>query len=151
MKGYFYLLDTLRNEIDTIPLVNTITQGSLDDIDNYKQSVFPLVHLIVNNITPNGNAITFNLSIIAMDIVDISKEETTDKFLGNDNELDVLNTQLTVLMRIYESLRRGDLFEGYCQLAGAATIEPFTERFENYLAGMTLTVDIAMPNQMSIC
>ena len=115
MKGYFYILDTLRTEIETIPLVNTVTQGSLDDIDNYKQSIFPLVHLIVNNISPNGNALTFNISIIAMDIVDISKEETTDKFLGNDNELDVLNTQLTVLMRLYESLRRGDLFGDYAQ------------------------------------
>jgi len=149
MKGYFYILDTLRTEIETIPLVNTVTQGSLDDIDNYKQSIFPLVHLIVNNISPNGNALTFNVSIIAMDIVDISKEETTDKFLGNDNELDVLNTQLTVLMRLYESLRRGDLFGNYAQLGSAVSI--FTERFENYLAGMTMTVDIVIPNQMSIC
>jgi hypothetical protein len=86
-----------------------------------------------------------------MDIVDISKEETTDKFLGNDNELDVLNTQLTVLMRLYESLRRGDLFGNYAQLGSAVSIEPFTERFENYLAGMTMTVDIVIPNLMSIC
>jgi hypothetical protein len=86
-----------------------------------------------------------------MDIVDISKEETTDKFLGNDNELDVLNTQLTVLMRLYESLRRGDLFGNYAQLGSSVSIEPFTERFENYLAGMTMTVDIVIPNQMSIC
>ena len=151
MKGYFYILDTLRQEIETIPLVNTVTQGRLDDIDNYKQSIFPLVHLMVNTITPNASALTFNLSIIAMDVVDISKDETTDKFLGNDNELDVLNTQLTVLMRIYESLRRGDLFSEYVQLGGAATIEPFTERFENYLAGMTLTIDLVIPNQMSVC
>ena len=30
-----------------------------------------------------------------MDLVDESKEDITDNFLGNDNEQDVLNTQLS--------------------------------------------------------
>ena len=32
-----------------------------------------------------------------MDIVDVNKEATTDIFTGNDNEQDVLNSQLAVL------------------------------------------------------
>jgi hypothetical protein len=151
MNGYFYILDTLKTEIETIPLVSTVTQGSIADIDNYKQSVFPLVHIMVNNITPINNVVNFNITFFAVDNVDVSKDETTDKFLGNDNELDVLNTQYTVVLRIYESLRRGDLFSNKVQLGSSVSIEPFTERFENYLAGMALTVDILIPNEMSIC
>jgi hypothetical protein len=151
MNGYFYILDTLKTEIETIPLVSTVTQGSLADIDNYKQSVFPLVHIMVNNITPINNVVNFNITFFAVDNVDVSKDETTDKFLGNDNELDVLNTQYTIALRIYESLRRGDLFSNKVQLGSSVSIEPFTERFENYLAGMALTVDILIPNEMSIC
>ena len=151
MNGYFYILDTLKTEKETIPLVSTVTQGSIADIDNYKQSVFPLVHIMVNNITPINNVVNFNITFFAVDNVDVSKDETTDKFLGNDNELDVLNTQYTVVLRIYESLRRGDLFSNKVQLGSSVSIEPFTERFENYLAGMALTVDILIPNEMSIC
>lgn len=151
MNGYFYILDTLKTEIETIPLVSTVTQGSIADIDNYKQSVFPLVHIMVNNITPINNVVNFNITFFAVDNVDVSKDETTDKFLGNDNELDVLNTQYTIALRIYESLRRGDLFSNKVQLGSSVSIEPFTERFENYLAGMALTVDILIPNEMSIC
>lgn len=151
MNGYFYILDTLKTEIETIPLVSTVTQGSIADIDNYKQSVFPLVHIMVNNITPINNVVNFNVTFFAVDNVDVSKDETTDKFLGNDNELDVLNTQYTIALRIYESLRRGDLFSNKVQLGSSVSIEPFTERFENYLAGMALTVDILIPNEMSIC
>ena len=29
--------------------------------------------------------------------------------------------------------------------------EPFTERFENYLAGWAITFDLAMPNTMTYC
>jgi len=150
MKGYYYVLDKLKTELETIPFVNTITQGSLDDIDNYKSTVFPLSHIIINNVTPENNILRFNVSIIAMDIVDFNKEETTDVFLGNDNEIDVLNTQLTVLIRMYEVLRRGALND-FLEADGFPTLEPFTERFENYLAGWTMTIDLLIPNEMSIC
>lgn len=150
MKGYYYVLDKLRSELETIPFVNTITQGSLDDIDNYKSTVFPLSHIIINNVTPENNILRFNVSIIAMDIVDFNKEETTDVFVGNDNEIDVLNTQLSVLVRMYEVLRRGALND-FLEVDGFPTMEPFTERFENYLAGWSMTLDILIPNEMSIC
>ena len=151
MIGYQYLLDQLRAEIATIPMVNTITQGALGDIDNYKQSIFPVVHLIVNSVSPSSNTLEFNISIVAMDVVDISKDETTDKFYGNDNEIYVLNTTLAILVRIIDVLRRGSLSDRNIELTGTAALEPFTERFENYLAGWTATVSILVPNEMSIC
>lgn len=150
MKGYYYVLEKLKTELETIPFVNTITQGSLDDIDNYKSTVFPLSHIIINNVSPENNILRFNVTIIAMDIVDFNKEETTDVFLGNDNEIDVLNTQLTVLIRMYEVLRRGALND-FLEVDGFPTLEPFTERFENYLAGWSMTLDLLIPNEMSIC
>ena len=86
-----------------------------------------------------------------MDIVDISKEETSDLFVGNDNEQDVLNTQLAVINRLVEVLRRGDLRSELYQLDGDVTCEPFTERFENNLAGWAATFDVLVPNTMTIC
>jgi hypothetical protein len=88
---------------------------------------------------------------MAMDIVDISKDETTSLFDGNDNELDVLNTQLAILNRVYEMLRRGDLYDDSFQVTGAPNCEPFIDRFENKLAGWTMTFDVLFPNDMTIC
>ena len=93
----------------------------------------------------------YNVSVIAMDIVDINKDETTDSFRGNDNEDDVLNSMLTVLVRFYERLRRGDLFSDLYQIGEGVTIEPFTDRFEDKVAGWTITMDIIVPNGVSIC
>jgi len=149
--NYFDIIDKLKAHFDADILVNTVTQGDIFEIDLSKQSIYPIIHIIVNSANFDNNVIRYNISILAMDITDISKQETTDKFTGNDNELWVLNTQLQILNRCYELLRRGDLYSDKFQIDGQPTCEPFTERFENKLAGWTMTCDILIPNDMTIC
>jgi len=151
MKGFYNLTDKLKDALIAEPFVNTVTFGSLDDIDLNKQTIFPLSHIIVNNTTVGSKTITFNVSILAMDIVDISKEETTDIFVGNDNEQDVLNTQLALLTRIINILQRGDLYTELYQVQGDVSCEPFVDRFENKLAGWAATFDVVVQNDMTIC
>jgi hypothetical protein len=110
-----------------------------------------LAHIIVNTATFESNVIRYNISIIGMDVVDISKDETTDIFIGNDNEQDVLNTQITMLNRLYDKLRRGDYFTNEGIIDGNPNLEPFIERFENNLAGWTMTFDYLVANEMTIC
>ena len=148
---YFDLIDKLKTHFDNDVLVNTVTQGNLFDVDLNKQDIFPMVHLIVNTASLESNVVRYNISILAMDIVDITKDETVSKFDGNDNELYVLNTQLQVLTRCYELLLRGDLWTDKFQIDGNPTCEPFVDRFENKLGGWTMTCDILIPNGMTIC
>jgi hypothetical protein len=105
---------------------------------------------MINNCTPNGNTLTYNVSILAMDIVDISKIETTDIFVGNDNEDDVLNNTQLMLIRIVKLLEAGSLYDEHYTL-GSSSLEPFMDRFEDAVAGWTLTVDIIVPNGMTKC
>ena len=151
MTGYYNLLDKLKTHFDSDAIVNTITQGDIFKVDLAKQTIFPLIHIMVNSCTIDEQTTTWNVSLIAMDVVDISKTLTTDVFLGNDNEIDVLNTQHAVLNRVYDIMKRGSLMYDLFQVEGTATLEPFTERFENYLAGWTMTLDIVTPNEMTIC
>jgi len=148
---YFDIIDKLKTHFDGDVLINTVTQGNLFDIDLSKQTIFPLVHIIVNTASLESNVVRYNISILAMDIVDITKDETVSEFDGNDNELYVLNTQLQVLTRCYELLLRGDLWSDKFQIDGNPTCEPFVDRFENKLAGWTMTCDILIPNGMTIC
>jgi len=151
MKGFYNLTDKLKDTLLAEPFVNTVTFGSLDDIDLNKQTIFPLSHITVNNTTVGTNILTFNVSILSMDIVDISKAETTDIFVGNDNEQDVLNTQLGLLTRVINTLQRGDLFTELYQVDGDVSCEPFVDRFENKLAGWAATFDVKIENDMTIC
>ena len=151
MVGFYTIIDKLKTELNSSPFVNSVTEGSIFNVDLAKQTIFPLSHIMVNSASFEENVMRFNVSIIAMDIVDISKDETTDVFTGNDNEQDVLNTQLAVLQRVYEVMRRGTLYTELFQVDGSPNCEPFTERFENLLAGWTMTFDVLVPNEMSIC
>lgn len=151
MTGFYNLTDKLKDALIAEPFVNTVTFGSLNDVDLNKQTIFPLCHLIVNNTTVRSSTLVFNVSILAMDIVDISKEETTNIFVGNNNEQDVLNTQLTLLTRIINTLQRGTLFSELYQVEGDVNCEPFVDRFENKLAGWAATFDVLVQNDMTIC
>ena len=151
MKGFYNVTKELKTALAAEPFVNTVTFGSLDDVDLNKQTIFPLSHIIVNNTTVGTKTLTFNISILAMDIVDISKEATTDIFVGNDNEQDVLNTQLGLLTRIINILQRGDLYTELYQVQGDVSCEPFVDRFENKLAGWAATFDLIVQNDMTTC
>lgn len=151
MRGFYNITQKIKDTLALDDFVNTVTYGDIFEIDLNKQDIFPLSHFIVNSATLNGSTWQFSMSLLCMDIVDESKEDVVDKFLGNDNEQDVLNTQMAVINRLLELLRRGDLREELYQLEGTPTIEPFTDRFENKLAGWTLTFDVLIPNDMTIC
>ena len=151
MNGFYQFTTKIKDTLKLDPFVKTVTYGDIFQIDLNKKTIFPLSHLVVNNVTKESNVMRFNISILAMDIVDVSKEATTDVFIGNDNTQDIWHTQLKVLDRLTELLRRGSIVsEGY-QLDGNPTFEQFTERFENYLAGWTVTFDVLVGNDMTIC
>ena len=151
MTGFFDLTQKIKTTLEADPFVNTISSGSLDNVDINKQTIFPLSHIMVNNCSISKSVLTFNVSVMCMDIVDESKSETTNIFRGNDNEQDVLNTQLGVLDRLIALLQRGDLYTDLYQVEGNVTCEPFTDRFENKLAGWVATFDVQTKNEMTVC
>jgi hypothetical protein len=150
-RAFYQITQTIKNQLLEDVNVNTVTFGNITDIDLSKQTMFPLSHIIVNNVSFPDNTVSFNISILSMDIVNQSKDDVTDIFVGNDNEQDILNTQLEVQNRLMLELKRGDLFTNQYQLDGVANCEPFTDRFEHLVAGWALTFDIITSNDVSIC
>ena len=147
---FYNITTTIKDQLELDAFVNTVTEGDIFEIDLGKQTIFPLSHIIVNQVTKEGHALRFNVTVMCMDIVDKTSDETTNIFTGNDNEQDVLNTQLAVGLRMLEVFERGENKKRFT-LDGNPTFEPFTERFENYLAGWAITFDVLVPNRMTIC
>lgn len=151
MQGFYNLTTKIKDTLALDAFVNTVTYGDIFEIDLNKQDIFPLSHFIVNTATLNGSTWDFNLSLLCMDIVDENKEDVIDKFLGNNNEQDVLNTQMAVIGRLMDLLRRGDLFTELYQLNGQPSLEAFVDRFDNKVAGWAVTFNVLVPNEMTIC
>ena len=151
IRGFYQVTDTIKTSLLSDPNVNTVTTGDITDVDLSKQTIFPLAHIIVNNVTTQEQVLVFNITIMAMDIVNENKEDTVDIFTSNNNEQDVLNTQLGVLNKIINLLRRGSLYTTKYQLDGDPSCEPFYERFDNRMAGWAATMNILIDNDLSNC
>lgn len=150
-RGFYVITNLIEDLLIADEYINTVTYGDISDVDLNKQTIFPLGHLIVNSITSSEQTLTFNISILSMDIVNVEKKATTNWFRGNTNEQDVLNAQFKVLNKLIQKIRIGSLYrEGY-QVLGDVSFEPFTDRFENLLAGWAATFDIMINNDQSVC
>ena len=151
VRGFYQITTTIKDNLLNDENVNTVTTGDITKIDLSKQTIYPLSHILVNNVSQEDQVLRFNISVFCMDIVDVSKDETTDTFVGNNNEHDVLNTQLAVINKLIETLRSGTLYQSKYQLDGVVSCEPFYDRFENEVAGWGGTMDILIDNDINIC
>jgi hypothetical protein len=150
--AFYDLTEAIKDELAADDFVNTVTYGDIFKVALNKSTMYPLAHLNVDSVTYNNQVLTFSISLICMDILDQNKAAVSDIFVGNDNEHDVLNTQLAVINRLLEVLRRGDLYkDSKYQLVGNPTLESFTDRFEDDVAGWSVTFDVQLRNTMTKC
>ena len=151
VRGFYQLTETIKNELLGDENINTVTTGDITDVNLNKQDIFPLGHIIINNVVDEEQVLRFNITILACDIVDQSKSQTVDRFKGNNDVQDILNTQLAVLNRLIQRLRMGTLYTDMYQLDSSPSLTPFYDRFENQLAGWSATMDIMIYNDIYIC
>lgn len=151
MKSFYKVIDSIQTVVGAEPFNNTVTFGDISEIDLKKQSLFPLAHVMVNNMNIEQQHVSFNVTLFLMDLVDISKEPDTTLFLGNDNTQDVLNTQAALATRVIRVLQKSNLYKQDFEILGTANCEPFTERFDNALAGWAVTFDVNAKDEMTYC
>ncbi len=142
-EGYALVYTKLKETLNNNPLVNLVSEGLTDEIDLGKQTIFPLAHIVINSATFIDNSVEFQIDIYCMDIVDISDD-------GVDNKIDVMNTQYNILLRLYEDLRRGNLWDDKLEIS-SMNITAFEQAYENYLAGWSASISVLIPNHMTIC
>ena len=142
-NGYSLVYNTIKDHMANEPFINSFGEGMGDEIDLSKQTIYPLSYMVMETATPDANAVQFTFTLYAMDIVDISDD-------GTDNKHSVMNTQYNVLLRLYEELRRGDLWDQNIQLV-SFNMSAFEQAYANYLAGWSAAITLYVPNHMTIC
>ena len=152
MTHIYDILDTIKDELLSSPSVNTVTYGDIADVDLDKTTMFPLSHILIDNVTYGERIVSVNIKLLCADIIDYNtKKADFELFYGNDNLHDVLNTQFQVINSLIMKLMRGSLFKDNYQVTTQPVAEPFKERFSNELAGWSTNIVIDLPNGISIC
>ena len=152
MNNIFKLTDAIKEELQGNALINQVTFGDLFEVDLLKKNIFPLAHVGMASARIGEGVAYVDLSILFLDIVDEQKQEQTDQFYGNDNEHYVLNSMFAAATKTVQELMRGDLYRDGFQLEqDDVSLEFFSERFEDKLAGVGLDMTIAIKNTLDLC
>ena len=150
MVAYYELSKNIYDHLSNDEDINTVVIGNLDNIDTRKQTTFPLAHILIGTATPKGGTIEFNVTVSAMDIIDIKKEDQDFSWKGHDNKQNILNTMLAVLENLSKKLSQETLVAGW-ELLADPTAEPFEDQFENLLTGWSMTFNVSIPNTIQNC
>jgi hypothetical protein len=151
MTSFYDVINSIKTYLQGNNSVNTVTFGDLLEVDLNKQTIFPLSHLTVRDVSFSDHTMTFTVNVMAFDVVDETKQndkEQVEPFYGNNNKQDVLNTQLMVLNGLQSSLRRGGLFQQDFIVDNNLTATLIEERFDNLLAGWEMDITVEVPNNV---
>ena len=151
-RSYFEVVETLRDELLRQNKVRTVSVGDITEIDLDKQTIFPLAHIIINNVSFEPQIATYNISLLLMDIVHEDTTANEPIVYKSDNESYILNSMLHIGNYVTDRLSMGTLYDGNKFIErSTVTAEPFKDRFENELAGWAFTFDITLRNNIDRC
>jgi hypothetical protein len=151
VEAIYRVIGAMKAELESNPFCNKVTLGELTELDLAKMTMFPLANITMDNVTHSENSLTFQLTIVNVDIVDISKDVIQDNIYGNDNLIYIWTNQLYVINRLVARLRQSTIAIDTMELEGDPQSEFINKEFENMLAGFTTTINLTVPNDINKC
>lgn len=149
-KNYSNVIDSIKCIGDSLHNIKTVTTGDLFEVDLEKNTLYPLLHLITEDVTVAMSTQTFNIRIFVMDLVEPDLS----------NEQDVQSDTYQTIVDIIGLLKHGEILYGYNTVAGeeqryfiddSFTVEPFTERFSSNVTGWTCSMPIIVESVLDTC
>jgi len=150
-KSYNNVIDTIKCVGEGHLQIKAVTTGDIWEIDMSKNTLFPLLHINIINVNASKGQLQHNFQLVVADIVEPDESE---------NEQEVLSDTLSIMLDIISIFRNGEILYHYNTKRDEEarywttddfTIEPFTERFDNTLAGWTLDLPIVIEFPYDTC
>jgi len=147
MNSYIDVVDTFRKICEDHLLIKTFSNGDIFEADLENTNVFTKAHLIETSATISKSSFSFTFDLLVMNLVNI-----------DDSDMDtVMNETFLILSDVLREFRTGKgvinsaLTDRQFGLPDNISCEPFTDRFENLLAGWKATFTITSQGNTSAC
>ena len=132
-------MSKLEEELLKSPFVKTVTFGDISQVDLRKQTIFPLSHIIMNNVVQSGQVITYNMTILLNGYNRYKQSFSSRRVYWKYRRNGYFKYSAPgVGNRLVEQMRSGTLFNDMYQVSTDVTFEPFFDSFENELVGWSL-------------
>ena len=145
-KSYNNVVNTLKNIGEQHHQIATVTTGDIYEINLEKMEKFALMHINPVNVVAGEYGLTYNFQIFIMDMV-TEKSNWTESNIQSANRLssgqEVLSECLQIAVDVISMLRHSehqslttadDINSPKYFAQGEQTLEPFSERFDNWLS-----------------
>ena len=152
MNQYSQLLYFLKGLGEADPLINSITKGSPDNIDLSRSTLFPLLHITIEQARfTNGQTAVFTVRLACLSERGLNEEIVADNFWRQDNEVDNHNETMAILNRLWTSIHR-DWNNNDMTTSEGASLDKIEFGKGNILDGWEMAFDVEVPNtNLSLC
>jgi hypothetical protein len=150
MIAYSELVRHIKSLADAEEYIKTATMG--EELDLNKANIFPLFNVDITQGTFTSNAtVSFDVELVALDVRSINNEDNTDKYYGNDNEIDNYNGTITALNNIWVKMHR-DFAKNNITASDNPNLQQITFSDKNLLDGWSISFTVELPtNGVNIC
>ena len=139
------------------PSIETFTIGDISTVDLAKQSIFPLLHMVPNNVTISRQMFNYDIDLVyldrTMEIIPLSNgsfNQITKNYKTVTNTHDVWNSGLLAINDIVAYCMRNAQAQNFI-ITTDAIATPFEQSYDNVLAGWSVNMTIQVPNDVNAC
>ncbi len=135
------ILSQLNQIADNHQLINTFGFGDIWEIATSGDIMYPMMWATMENvqISTSAKTETYNFSLYFMDVVKN----------GEINETEVLSDQLSIAKDVLAQLKHPNYDWSFD--ANNSSLEDFTERFTDSVAGWKMTISLVLPFDSNRC
>jgi hypothetical protein len=153
---YYNILNYFRTILKNHPSIGVATYGDLTDFDTKEFPAYPVGNVLITNSEFGTNVTTYTVQLTVADKIKNKNNESSgslnqqsiDYFKGVDDTIDIHNNTLGVLNDLTAYTQRG--VAGF-EIDGEINCVPFSDRFNNGLAGWVATFSLTTHNDKNRC
>lgn len=142
------LLHRFEQFVNAHQQITTFSHGQITDLDTFKETDFPVMHVVWNGATPtlenNGSGVmNWDFQVLFLDKPNINEDKTNQaKYVQSDCAQYALDLLATI--------RFGDIFDEDVEVASAG-LQAITESFTNVLWGAALNLGLLTDYDVNYC
>jgi len=153
---YYNILNYFKTIMKNHPGVGVATYGDIADFDTKEFPAYPIANLQITDTSFGTNTTNYTVQLLVADKVKNKNNESSgslnqqsiDYFKGVDDTIDIHNNTLGILNDLTAYTQRG--VQGF-DIDGEITCLPFSDRFNNGLAGWSATFNLTTHNDKNRC
>jgi hypothetical protein len=153
---YYNILNYFKTILKNHPSIGVATYGDLTDFDTKEFPAYPVGNVLITNSEFGTNVTTYTVQLTVADKIKNKNNESSgslnqqsiDYFKGVDDTIDIHNNTLGILNDLTAYTQRG--VAGF-EIDGEINCVPFSDRFNNGLAGWVATFSLTTHNDKNRC